>query len=84
MTMIEFSKKEKENITGKIKCYFLEEFDQEIGQFDAEFLLEFFVRELGYHFYNRGLHDAQAILQKRLDSIIEAIYELEQSTEETE
>lgn len=81
MTTIEFSKEENEIIIKKIKLYFAEELNQEIGQFDAQFLLDFFAEEIGAYFYNRGLYDAQAILERRLEDISEAIYELEKITE---
>ena len=54
---------------------------EEIGQFDAQFLLDFFAEEIGVYFYNRGLYDAQSILERKLDDISEAIYELEKITE---
>ena len=81
MATIEFSKQEKEAIVRKIQLYFQEELNQEIGQFDAEFLLGFFAEEVGAYFYNRGLFDAQAILEGRVDSLREAIYELEKPTD---
>lgn len=80
MAMIEFSKKEKEIIVHKIKLYFQGELDQEIGQFDAEFLLDFFSEEVGPYYYNRGLYDARSILESRLENIGEAIYEIEKPT----
>ena len=83
MAQIEFSKDERGIIVRKIQLYFREELDQDLGQFDAEFLLEFMVEELGVYFYNRGLYDAQAILERRLESVGEAIYELEKPTEFT-
>ncbi len=81
MTDITFSKEEKEIITKKIQLYFSESLDQEIGQFDAQFFLDFFAEEVGSYFYNRGLYDAQAILERRLEDMSEAIYELEKMTE---
>jgi uncharacterized protein (DUF2164 family) len=81
MTEITFSKEEKEVITRKIQLYFREELSQEIGQFDAQFLLDFFAEEIGPYFYNRGLYDAQAVLERRLEDLSEAIYELEKITE---
>ena len=83
MAQIEFSKDEREIIVRKIQLYFREELNQSLGQFDAEFLLNFVVEELGVYFYNRGLYDAQAILERRLESVGEAIYELEKPTEFT-
>ena len=57
MSEIEFSKEEKEIIVKKIQLYFREELDRDIGQFDAQFLLDFFAKEIGPYFYNRGLYD---------------------------
>lgn len=81
MAEIEFSAAEKEAIVPKIKHYFREELDQDIGQFEAEFLVDFFAEKIGAYFYNRGLYDAQAILEERLQSINEAIYEIEKPTD---
>lgn len=79
METIKFSEEEKEHIVRNIQLYFTEELSQELGQFDAEFLLDFFSEELGAY-YNRGLYDAQAILEKRIESVTEAIYEIEKPT----
>lgn len=81
MTNITFSKEEKVLIVRKIKLYFSEELKQQIGQFDAEFLLDFISEEIGAYYYNRGLYDAQAALSEKLEDIQDAIYQLEKSTE---
>jgi len=81
MAIIEFSKEEKEILVRKIQLYFREELDREIGQFDAEFLLDFFAEEVGAYFYNRGLFDAQVVLESRMENIAEAIYEIQKPTE---
>ncbi len=81
MSEVEFSEEEKKIIVNKIQVYFSEKLDQEIEQFDAEFLLDFFSKEIGVYFYNQGLNDAQAVLSKRMDNIIDAIYEIEKPTE---
>ena len=81
MSEIEFSKEEKKSIVNKIQLYFSEKLDQEIEQFDAEFLLDFFSKEIGVYFYNQGLNDAQVVLSSRMDNIIDAIYEIEKPTE---
>lgn len=81
--MIKFSKDETEILTRKIQLYFNDELDQDIGQFPAQFLLEFFTEEVGPYFYNRGLADAQTVLEERVESITEALYELEKPTEFT-
>jgi uncharacterized protein (DUF2164 family) len=81
MPEIKFTKEEIEIITKKIQLYFSEELDHEIGQFDAQFLLDFISEEIGPYFYNRGLYDAQSILENRMESISEAIYDIEKITE---
>ncbi|WP_454829422.1 DUF2164 domain-containing protein [Pseudoxanthomonas wuyuanensis] len=81
MADIKFTEDEKAIIIRKIQLYFTEELKQQIGRFDAEFLLDFFSNEVGPYFYNRGLYDAQAILSNKLDDLAEAIYQLERPTE---
>ena len=78
MNSIEFSRDEKAEISGKVKSYFREELDQEIGSFDAEFLIDFFAGEIGAYFYNRGLYDAQALISSKVEELGDAIFQLEQ------
>lgn len=80
MSEIKFSRAEKEEIVNKVKLYFREELDQDIGGFDAEFLIDFFAGEVGAYFYNRGLYDAQAVLAGKLEELGDSILELEKTT----
>ena len=77
MSSIRFSNEEKSALVEKLQKYFDRELDYELGQFDGEFLLDFISKEMGASYYNRGLYDAQAILQDKIDSITEAITEIE-------
>ncbi len=77
MSKIEFSKEEIESMVNKLQTYFSDEMNQEIGQFEAEFLLDFFSKEIGAHYYNRGLQDARAIFESKIESIDEEIYSIE-------
>jgi uncharacterized protein (DUF2164 family) len=81
MAEIKFSDEERDAICRRIQMYFQEELEQEIGGFDAGFLLDFFADEIGSFFYNRGLYDAQALLESRMEQVAEAIYELEKPTQ---
>lgn len=74
MSKITFSLAQRESMVQKLQHYFDQELDQELEQFDAEFLLDFFSKEIGAHFYNRGLHDARAIFESRIESIDDEIY----------
>jgi len=53
MSIITFNKAEKNLVIQKIQNYFSDKLNQEIGQFDAEFLIDFFADEIGPHFYNK-------------------------------
>lgn len=83
MSTVDFSKQEKAILVQKIQRYFEDELEQELGQFDADFLLDFFTKEIGVYFYNRGLYDAQAVLDSKLEDIKDAIYQIEQPTDFT-
>jgi len=78
---IKFSKDEAAILSKKIQLYLREELDKEVGQFDAQFMLDFISEEIGPYYYNRGLYDAQSILESKLENITEAIYEIEKVTE---
>jgi uncharacterized protein (DUF2164 family) len=81
MAEIKFSIEQKEIILNKIQLYFNDELDQEIGQFDAEFLLDFFSETVGAYYYNQGLFDAQTVISSKLDEFSEALYEIEKPTD---
>jgi uncharacterized protein (DUF2164 family) len=81
MSEIEFTKEEKDILVQKIKAYFVDELDQEIAQFDAEFLLEFFSREVGPYYYNNGLYDAKTLIENKLETLTDAFYEIEKPTD---
>lgn len=78
MDVTKISKEKRERIVAKLQAYMEENIEFEIEQFDAEFLLQFFIDEIGVLFYNQGIIDAQAKLDRRIDDIKESIAELEQ------
>ncbi|MCB1645100.1 MAG: DUF2164 domain-containing protein [Pseudomonadales bacterium] len=81
MAGIKFSQEEQVLLVRKLQLYFREELDAELAQFDGQFLLDFISEEMGAYFYNRGLYDAQALFQSKIDAVGEAVYELEIPTE---
>ena len=80
MSKIEFSNQQKEQIVNKLQSYFEQQLDQELGQFDAEFLLDFVSKELGAFYYNQGLQDARTVLEQRLQTIDDDLYAIEKET----
>lgn len=81
MSDIKLSPEQKEQAVGKLKQYFDSEMGQDLGQFEAEFLLDFIGRELGAYFYNQGLKDAGALMDKKLEDIQQHLYEMERYTD---
>lgn len=80
MSPIKFTNAEKSFLIDKLQSYFSRELDQDLGQFDADFLLDFFTKELGAVYYNRGLYDAQRLMSEKIELIAEQIVELELPT----
>ena len=80
MSDIKFSREELDRIVPKIKNHFNDELDREIGAFEAEFLIDFFSKEIGPFFYNRGLSDAQVLFAENAEELSYKIQELEKPT----
>lgn len=74
---IKFSKEQQSILVDKLKQYFVNNLDYELGGFAAQFLLDFISDEIGLYFYNQGILDSQAILNSKIDDIQDAILQLE-------
>ncbi|OED36367.1 hypothetical protein AB833_27480 [Chromatiales bacterium (ex Bugula neritina AB1)] len=77
MSEITLPDDEYDPLIAKVKQYFLSELDRELGQFEARFVIDFFVAELGPRIYNSALVDARAVVETRAELISEAINEIE-------
>ena len=53
-------KERRADILYKLKAYFREERDEDLGDLAADLLLDFIGREIGPIFYNQGVKDAKA------------------------
>lgn len=76
---IEFNPEEKRELVRRLQSYFELELDQELGQFETEFLLDFISETMGPFYYNQGIYDAQALLQEQLEQVGDAIFQLEKT-----
>ena len=77
MAEIEIDQGTKNEIVEKLKQYLAEELSIDLGSFDAQFLLEFFVEQVGYKFYNQGLADALTAFEGKLEEFNDLVYQLE-------
>lgn len=80
MSGMKFSKDEMDSAVSKIKKYFINELDQEIGGFEAEFLIDFFVKEIGSSIYNQGLADAHSLFIEKSEELGYLLQDLEKPT----
>ncbi|EQL92860.1 DUF2164 domain-containing protein [Vibrio parahaemolyticus] len=55
-----------------------DELSIEIGQFDSEFLIDFITDKLGAVYYNKGVEDAKAVIERRMLEMSDELYEIEQ------
>ncbi len=77
MKPIQFSREETADITAKLRAYFREELEIDLAALPAEMLLDFLGREIGPFFYNRAVYDAQAVVAKKAEDIVETLAGLE-------
>lgn len=81
MADIELNSTVKIYIVAKIQKYFQDELHQELGSFDAEFLIDFFSKEVGGYYYNQGLADALQSFEVKMEDVTDAVYQLEKKTD---
>lgn len=81
MAIINFSEEEKVLLARKLQFYFQDELNREVGHFDAMFLLDFIIDQIGAYFYNRGVYDAQSLLEDQFAGMADAVYQLEKVTD---
>jgi len=67
----------KDEVGKKIQAYLLRELDIEIGNFDAQFFLDFLAEQVGYVYYNRGLSDSLSAVEGKMEEFSDLIYQLE-------
>ena len=77
MVKIVFNQAETDQLVAKIKDYFNDELSQDIGGFEAQFLIDFFIKEMGPALYNQGIQDAHKIFLERSEELAYLIQELE-------
>jgi uncharacterized protein (DUF2164 family) len=57
--------------------FYKESFDEELSEYRAERLLEFFIKQLGPPIYNQAIADARAFMFEKLEDLDVEFYEPE-------
>lgn len=70
-------KEERAHIVAKIRQFFQDERDEELGELPAVMLLDFIEKEIGPFFYNRGVREAKSKTLAAFASLTEELDYLE-------
>jgi uncharacterized protein (DUF2164 family) len=72
---IRLTDERRERTLRSIRKFYAEALEQELSEFTAARVLDFFVRELGAPLYNQAIQDARKFLQEKLDDLDVEFYE---------
>lgn len=75
MLAIRIDDERRQDLIGRLRAFFQEEFDEEISDFRASQLLDFLVATLGPQVYNQAVQDARAFMQRKLEDLEGDVYE---------
>lgn len=82
MNQIQLKKETKQNLVSGVKGFFLDQRDEEIGDLQAELLIDFLIDKIGPEVYNQALADASQWFKGRLVDLEIDYYVLEKQGEE--
>ncbi len=72
---LELTKEEIAAVIPSLQKYFREEFDQELSEMRARFLLEYFQKEIAPLAYNKGVKDAEQYFRTKTEDLTGICYE---------
>lgn len=75
---LKISKERRAEFVASIQRYFSEKREQAISNMEAEFLLDFFLQEIGPPIYNQAVKDAQDTLHRQVGELDAVCFEIEE------
>jgi uncharacterized protein (DUF2164 family) len=75
---IKLSDERRSDLVATIQHFVASEFEQTLSEFQAQQLLDFFVRHLGAPVYNQAVQDVRAFLQDKVSDLDVEFYEPEE------
>jgi uncharacterized protein (DUF2164 family) len=76
---IKLSEERREDLSTAVRQLFQDEFERDLSDFQAQRLIDFFMRQLGPPVYNQAIQDARAYVLTKLEDIDGEIYEPEET-----
>jgi len=74
---IELSEERREQLATEVQQLFLDEFERDLSEFQAERLIDFFMSQMGPPVYNQAVQDARRYVMAKLDDLDGEVYESE-------
>ena len=74
---IKLSSDRRATLIKLLKGFYKENFDEELSEYRAERLLDFFIKQLGPSIYNQAIADARAFIFEKLEDLDVEFYEPE-------
>jgi len=75
---IKLSDERRADLIAMIRHFVADEFDHTLSEFQAQHLLDFFVRHLGAPVYNQAVQDVRGFLQDKVSDLDVEFYEPEE------
>lgn len=72
--LIKLSDEAEELVLDSLRLYMRDEFDVDIGNLPARFLLDFIIESIGPHLYNQVVDDLEPWLYDRFTAILEDMH----------
>lgn len=72
--LITLSAETEELVLDKLRDYMTAEFDVDIGNLPAKFLLNFIIETVGPHFYNQVVDDMEPWLYEKFTGMLEDMH----------
>lgn len=74
---IKIDKEKRHKLIADLKSWFLDNREEEIGDLQAELLIDFLIDKIGAEVYNQALNDAMIWLKAKLSDVEIDFYSLE-------
>jgi len=78
-TRIKLSDDRRRDLLSGLKGLYLDEFDEDLSDYQAERILDYFVKALGPQIYNQAIADARTFMTQKLEDLDAEFFEQENS-----